>query len=549
MARPSPHLEPSTGEDVSGHVHDLEKLCIRNFLETPGERVYFKDMESRFLLVSRSFWEMHGCSGPEEVIGKSDFDFFSSEHAIQAYDDEQAIIRTGKPMVAKVERETFPDKPDAWVSTTKLPLRDERGRIIGTFGISRDVTAQIVAEQALEHQALHDSVTGLPNRAALMDRLSQALLAIDRARSRVALLFIDLDNFKQINDSRGHEAGDLVLVEVARRLTKISRRGDTVARFGGDEFVLLCTGLRADDDVHLIASRVVRAIGKRFVEDGQDLTVTGSLGVVVTSDPLADPGELLRQADIAMYEAKGDGRDGFRLFDRDIHSSAMEYHDFDAALRRAIEEGQLFVLYQPLFALEDHALRGAEALVRWDHPQRGVIAPAEFIPLAEQRGLIGAVDNFVLDEACRQLASWVRARRMPQGLHGRRQHVRSSAFGSDAGRQRGEHHCKAWRPTGPALLGDHRDRPHRRAGKCRNYPRGAVQARRQARARRLRDRLFDPCPRATAQRGHLEDRPALRRTDRRQRPGPGDHRRDYRYGARTGDVRCRGGDRDSASAA
>jgi len=408
MATPTPAPEARSEQIVSAHISDLERLCMRNLLDTPGERVFFKDLDSRFLLVSRSFCEMHGMSSAEQVLGKSDFDFFSSEHATQAYEDEQQIIRTGQPVLAKVERETFHDRPDAWVSTTKLPLRDENGRIMGTFGISRDVTAQVVAEQALAYQALHDSVTGLPNRVALMDRLSQALLALDRTRGRLALLFIDLDNFKRINDSRGHDAGDRVLMEVARRLTKISRRGDTVARLGGDEFVLLCNGLRLEDDVRYIASRVVRVIGKKYVEGGEDLTITGSIGVVFTSDPLADPNELLQQADIAMYEAKGDGKDGFRIFDPNLYSSAMGNHDFDTALRKAIEERQLFLLYQPLFSLEDRVLRGAEALVRWGHPQRGVIAPVDFIPLAEKRGLIGLIDSFVLDEACRQLADWVR---------------------------------------------------------------------------------------------------------------------------------------------
>ena len=248
-------------------VWTFERLCIRNLLDIPEERIFFKDLESRFLLVSEGFVldRAEGCS-PDAVIGKSDFDFFSEEHASAAFEDEQRIIATGEPIVGKVERETFHDRPDNWVSTTKLPLRDDGGRIVGTFGISRDVTAQVRAEQALAHQALHDAVTGLPNRVALMDRLSQALVALERAQGRVGLILVDLDNFKAINDSLGHEAGDRVLVEVGGRLSRISRRGDTVARFGGDEFVLLCRSLRDDDDVRLIASRVARAVGERFTE-------------------------------------------------------------------------------------------------------------------------------------------------------------------------------------------------------------------------------------------------------------------------------------------
>ncbi len=246
-----------------------------------------------------------------------------------------------------------------------------------------------------------------------MDRLSQALVSLDRTHGRVALFFIDLDNFKTINDSLGHEAGDRVLVEVGRRLGRICRRSDTVARFGGDEFVLLCA-LRADEDVRLIASRAVRAIGKRFSSDGDDLTVTASVGVIVTSDPSSDPGTLLQQADIAMYEAKSAGRDGFRLYDSKLRVRAMANHDFDATLRNAIDKKELFLLYQPLFSLDDQSLRGAEALVRWQHPERGVVLPGDFIPLAEERGLIASIDTFVFDEACRQLAAWMADEMLPE---------------------------------------------------------------------------------------------------------------------------------------
>jgi diguanylate cyclase (GGDEF)-like protein/PAS domain S-box-containing protein len=375
----------------------------------PGVRIFFKDRESRFLLVSDSFLQeqAHG-SRPEDVLGKTDFDIFSEEHARAALADEQQIIRTGEPIVGKIERETFNDRPDAWVSTTKMPLVDDEGRTIGTFGISRDVTAQVAAEQALAHQALHDSVTNLPNRLALMDRLSQALLGLERSRTRLALLFIDLDNFKTINETFGHETGDRVLVEMARRLTVTCRRGDTVARFGGDEFVLLCTSLKEEDDVQLITSRALRAIGEPFEETGKNLTLTASIGVVVTADHCLDPGTLLRQADIAMYEAKNAGRDTFRLFDADLHARSVASHDLDASVRRAITNKELFLVYQPLFSLDDFSLCGVEALVRWQHPTRGLLMPADFVPLAEQRGLIDAIDDFVLDEACRQMAEWQR---------------------------------------------------------------------------------------------------------------------------------------------
>jgi diguanylate cyclase (GGDEF)-like protein/PAS domain S-box-containing protein len=388
---------------------EIERLCMRNLLDLPGERIFFKDLESRFLVVSRGLLEdqLPGWSSAD-VIGKTDFDIFSEPHAVAAFEDEQRIIRTGEPIVGKIERETFRNRPDVWVSTTKFPLRDDEGRIIGSFGISRDVTAQMVAEQALTYQSLHDTVTGLVNRVALRDRLSQSLALLERQPGQVALLFIDLDNFKTINDSFGHETGDKVLVEVARRLTSVARRADTVARLGGDEFVMLCTALRADDDPRLLGERVVRTVAKPFIEGGLDLSITASVGIVLTDDPIADPGQLFQDADIAMYRAKDTGKNCFQIFSPSQRARAVASHVLERELREALDASQLFLLYQPLFSIEDRSLRGVEALVRWNHPTRGIVLPLEFISLAEERGLITRIDSYVLDEACRQLSVWLR---------------------------------------------------------------------------------------------------------------------------------------------
>ena len=235
------HLQTSLEDD---RLVEIERICLRNLMNSPSERVYFKDLRSRFLLVSEG-WLATAAPGQslEDVVGKTDFDFFSEEHAAAAFEDEQRIIRTGEPIVGKLEQETFRDRPGPWVSTTKTALRNEHGEIIGTFGISRDVTAQVKAENALAYQVLHDPVTGLANRVALMDRLSQALVALERQPGRLAVLYVDLDHFKNVNDSFGHDAGDQVLAEVGRRLSLLSRHADTVARIGGDEFVVLCGAL------------------------------------------------------------------------------------------------------------------------------------------------------------------------------------------------------------------------------------------------------------------------------------------------------------------
>jgi len=402
---------PKSSPDIPrefGSREEIDRLCMRNLLDTTSERIFFKDLESRFLLISQGWLEnLAPGRSASEVIGKTDFDFFSEPHAVAAFEDEQRIIRTGEPLVGKFERETFRNRPDIWVSTTKFPLRDAEGRTIGTFGISRDVTAQVVAEQALSFQSLHDSVTGLANRVALRDRLSQALALLERQPGRIALLFVDLDNFKTINDSYGHEAGDKVLSEVARRLVSVARRADTVARLGGDEFIMLCTALRDDDDPRLLGDRVVRAVAQPFVENAIDLSITASVGIVLSGDPIADPGQLLQDADIAMYRAKDAGKNCFQVFSPSQRAQVVANHVLEVELREALDASQLFLLYQPLFAIEGRALRGVEALVRWNHPTRGIVPPVEFIPLAEERGLITRIDSYVLDEACRQLAAWL----------------------------------------------------------------------------------------------------------------------------------------------
>ena len=396
---------PQVHEEAES-LRELKLTCMDNLLAATEERVYFKDRLSRFLLVSQG-WIAALTPGldPKEILGKTDFDVFSEEHAAAAFKDEQQIIRTGVPMVGKLERETFHDRNDPWVRTTKMPLRDECGEIIGTFGISRDVTAQITAENALAYQVVHDPVTGLANRVALMDRLSQALLNLERQPSRVAVLYIDLDHFKAINDTFGHDVGDQVLAEIGRRLSHLSRHVDTVARHGGDEFVVVCEALREDDDVSLIGDRIVRGVRAPYVEGGRDLSISCSVGIAVTRDRLAEPEKLIRDADEVMYEAKESGRNTFRVFDS-ANRIGTAASLLQAELTHAIEDGELFLLYQPLFSLQDQTLTGVEALVRWQHPERGVVLPNDFIPFAEQHGLISRIDSFVLNEACRQLAEW-----------------------------------------------------------------------------------------------------------------------------------------------
>ena len=273
----------------------------------------------------------------------------------------------------------------------------------------RDVTARKEAEEALTYQAMHDALTGLPNRLLLEDRLEQALARARRGGSTLAVLFLDVDHFKVVNDGRGHAVGDELLIAVARRLQSVVRPGDTVARFGGDEFVVMCENLSGGVEAVGLSERLTEAIEPPIAIDGTELFVTVSLGVAVAG-PTASAESLLRDADTAMYRAKETGRGRIEIFDQALRSRANRRLEVAGALRYAIERDELSVVYQPVVSLADGAMVGAEALLRWKHPVWGDVAPGGFISTAEETGLIVPIGSWVLEEACRQAARWAEVR-------------------------------------------------------------------------------------------------------------------------------------------
>jgi diguanylate cyclase (GGDEF)-like protein len=263
------------------------------------------------------------------------------------------------------------------------------------------------SEIQLAHRALHDSLTGLPNRALFLDRLGVALDRSRRTTASVAVLFLDVDNFKGINDTLGHAAGDHVLAALAERLRAMLRPMDTVARFGGDEFTFLFEELASEREVVLIAERISRVVSSPIRLDEGETTVTVSIGIAMVTDPNVPPETVIREADAAMYRAKELGRSRYELFDEGSRTRAMERLELEAALRLAIERGELRVHYQPKMTLNGQAhVTGFEALVRWEHPERGLLAPAEFLPLAEETGLVLAIGEFVIQQALGQLSRW-----------------------------------------------------------------------------------------------------------------------------------------------
>jgi diguanylate cyclase (GGDEF)-like protein len=299
-------------------------------------------------------------------------------------------------------------------------LRDAQEKIIGYLLIGTDNTARKQAEEALReagqrmalqmtHSAQHDFLTGLPNRMLLNDRVSQAIALASRHLKKVAVLFLDLDGFKHINDSLGHPIGDKVLQSIAKRLLDCGRVSDTVSRQGGDEFVVLLSEVEHPEDAAITAKRMLQAVAEAYSIDQHDLHVTASIGVSVYPDDGLDAESLIKNADTAMYQAKENGRQSYQFFKAAMNVRAVERQSIEESLRRALERQEFALHYQPKINLKTREITGAEALLRWMHPIRGPVSPAQFIPVAEDCGLILPIGNWVLREACKQARAWVDA--------------------------------------------------------------------------------------------------------------------------------------------
>ncbi len=380
---------------------------FRSFMDCGNFLSWMKDEQGQYVYLNQHYekcFELKPGSGQ----GKSDAELFSQTVTDKFIKTDLEVLQNNKAITTE-EVSVSSDGKSRWWLCTRFPYSDTSGRrYVG--GIAADITERKSAEEQIENLAFYDPLTNLPNRRLLMDRLKHILNTAERHSQISALLFIDLDNFKALNDTYGHNHGDLLLLQVAQRLQANIRKCDTLARFGGDEFVILLENLSSNKSdaaaqANIAGEKVLRVLGEPYLLDGKSHNSTSSIGITLFGDNQEDIEGPLKRADLALYQAKESGRNSLRFFDPQIQAAMIARSQLEEELRIAITQQQLTLHYQPQIA-ETKQLIGAEALVRWQHPQHGMVPPGEFIPVAEDTGLIIKLGQWVLETACVQLARW-----------------------------------------------------------------------------------------------------------------------------------------------
>ncbi|MES2257510.1 MAG: EAL domain-containing protein [Pseudomonadota bacterium] len=386
-------------------LHESEEMHHLVIDHIPHQ-IFWKDLDSVYQGCNHVFARAAGVPEPAAIVGMRDTQLPWAHNAERIVAEERAIMASGRANLNQEDHMLFADGSMHWFLINKLPLHDQRGRIIGVLGTIEDVSERKDYQERLEHQANHDALTQLPNRSLFNDRLEQAISYAQRYEHTLLVVFIDLDNFKLVNDNLGHHAGDELLRIVAARLRACVRETDTVARLGGDEFMLILLDGVASTPSQALLQKLLDSVSAPVMLGASEVTISCSVGVSLYPGDGIDAQLLLKQADIAMYRAKEAGRNQVQFYESAMQARVAERAVIEAELRNALARKELSLHYQPKVSLRGGEVTGMEALLRWHHPTLGMVSPARFIGVAEETGLIVAFGRWVIRTACAQAKAW-----------------------------------------------------------------------------------------------------------------------------------------------
>ncbi len=395
-------VDISRRKQVEGKLQESEER-YRMLVENQTDLVIKIGMDGRLLFVSPSFCNLFG-KHEEQLLGQPLLPVILQQDQASTSDDFEKMISTHSSYYREYLSPTVTG--NRWVGWALRCILNQAGQPESIIGMGRDITDRKEAESTIEKLAYQDPVTGLPNRTMLHDRLQSAIHRAERDDQGVAVLFLDLDRFKAINDSLGHAVGDELLKQVGKRLLHCVRSSDTVARLGGDEFVVLISALESDHAVGTVVMKILEQLAELFLIDEHEVYITSSIGISIYPRDGRDAEELLKSADMAMYQAKEAGRNTCHFFSPELNLRATERLLLENTMRRALERQQFFLVYQPQMELRTGHVAGIEALIRWRHPDLGIVPPDHFIPIAEETGLIVPMGEWVLRTACQQAVTW-----------------------------------------------------------------------------------------------------------------------------------------------